>query len=71
MEIQRWIGSDSWPQTAKVELNLCVFTSWYLTWKYVHAFVNYKDENYSFPILWIEEPLNITLFFNCGKMYMT
>lgn len=72
-EIQRWRGGTC-PQNSKSWVKSVFFFTWpYLTWKYVQAYVSYRAENHSFPILGIEEPLTLALFlfFNCGKIYMT
>lgn len=47
-------------QREKVRLNPYIVTLLYLTWKYAHTYVSYKNENYLFPILWIKESINIT-----------
>lgn len=60
MEAQRWIKSNFCSYRAKVELNPHIVTLMYLTWKYAHTYVSYKNENYSFPILWVKASINIT-----------
>lgn len=66
---RRYLSSNS-----KSWVKSVFFFTWpYVTWKYVQAYVSYRAENHSFPILGIEEPLTLALFlfFNCGKIYMT
>lgn len=45
MEAQRWIKSNFCSYRAKVELNPHIVTLMYLTWKYAHTYVSYKNEN--------------------------